>query len=334
MQKTPKHLLRRAFMDILKGYTKTHHEDFGDFYIKHLDVFDSEEIDEKDEEYKRHAASKGLPTTEEKLKQLKEDGSWDSSDERKISDLELTIKNLQTTKSKLMLKADIENLQKQIDSTKKELDEKKAEKSQLVGYTTDVYSSKKINEYYVFSTTYKDKKLKKKLFSEEEFDELSEQDIVKFVSIFNHNSEKTNEDNIKRIALSGFFLNNFYLCKDNPKIYYGKPVIKLTYNQSELFSYGRYFKHILSEMKNKPSPEIMDDPDRLIELYNIGQNSQKMKQSAEDSDASTVVGATKEDLERMGMSSPSEDKGVSLSKEASKKGGKLSMDDLIKLHGM
>jgi hypothetical protein len=334
MQKTPRHLLRRAFMDILKGHTKTHHEDFGDFYIKHLDVFDSEEIDEKDEQYKRHAASKGLPTTEEKLKQLKEDGSWDSSDERKISDLELTIKNLQTTKSKLMLKADIENLQKQIDSTKKELDEKKAEKSQLVGYTADIYSSKKINEYYVFSTTYKDKKLKKKLFSEEEFDELSEQDIVKFVSIFNHNSEKTNEDNIKRIALSGFFLNNFYLCKDNPKIYYGKPVIKLTYNQSELFSYGRYFKHILSEMKNKPSPEIMDDPDKLIELYNIGQNSQKMKQSAEDSDASTVVGATKEDLERMGMSSPSEDKGISLSKEASKKGGKLSMDDLIKLHGM
>lgn len=321
-------------MSILKGYTKTHHEEFGDFYIKHLDAFDSEEIDEKDEEYKRHAASKGLPTTEEKLKQLKEDGSWDSSDERKISDLELTINNLQTTKSKLMLKADIENLQKQIDSTKKELDEKKAEKSQLVGYTTDIYSSKKINEYYVFSTTYKDKKLKKKLFSEEEFDELSEQDIVKFVSIFNHNSEKTNEDNIKRIALSGFFLNNFYLCKDNPKIYYGKPIVKLTYNQADLFSYGRYFKHILSEMKNKPSPEIMDDPDRLIELYNIGQNSQKMKQSAEDSDASTVVGATKEDLERMGMSSPSEDKGISLSKEASKKGGKLSMDDLIKLHGM
>ena len=298
-------------MSILKGYTKTHHEEFGDFYIKHLDAFDSEEIDEKDEEYKRHAASKGLPTT-----------------------VELTINNLQTTKSKLMLKADIENLQKQIDSTKKELDEKKAEKSQLVGYTTDIYSSKKINEYYVFSTTYKDKKLKKKLFSEEEFDELSEQDIVKFVSIFNHNSEKTNEDNIKRIALSGFFLNNFYLCKDNPKIYYGKPIVKLTYNQADLFSYGRYFKHILSEMKNKPSPEIMDDPDRLIELYNIGQNSQKMKQSAEDSDASTVVGATKEDLERMGMSSPSEDKGISLSKEASKKGGKLSMDDLIKLHGM
>ena len=321
-------------MDILKGYTKTHHEDFGDFYIKHLNLFNSEEIDERDEQYKRHAVSKGLPTTEEKLAQLKEEGSWSDSDERKVSDLELTIKNLQTTKAKLMLKADIQNLQKQIDSTKKELDEKKAEKSQLIGYTADIYSSKKINEYYVFSTTYKDKKLKKKLFSEEEFDELSEQDIIKFITIFNHNSEKTNEENIKRIALSGFFLNNFYLCKDNPKIYYGKPVVKLTYNQSELFSYGRYFKHILSEMKNKPSPEVMDDPDKLIELYNIGQNSQKMKQSAEDSDASTVVGATKEDLERMGMSSPSEDKGVSLSKEASKKGGKLSMDDLIKLHGM
>ena len=54
------------------------------------------------------------------------------------------------------------------------------------------------------------------------------------------------------------------------------------------------------------------------------QNSEKIKQSAENADASTVVGATKEDLERMGISSPSEDKGVSLSQEAAKKGGKLS----------
>lgn len=321
-------------MSILKGYTKTHHEEFGDFYIKHLDAFDSEEIDEKDEEYKRHASSKGLPSTKEKINQLKKEGCWGDSEERDISDLELTIKNLKITKSKLMLKSDLENVQNQIDSTQKELDEKLTEKTKLIGYTTDTYSSKKINEYYVFSTAYKDKKLKKRLFSEEEFDELSEQDVVKFVRIYNYNSEKTSELNIKRIALSGFFLNNFYLCKDNPKIYYGKPVVKLTYNQADLFSYGRYFKHILSEMKNKPHQDVMDDPDKLIELYNIGQNSDKIKQSAENSDASTIVGATKEDLERMGISSPSEDKGVSLSQEAAKKGGKLSMDDLIKLHGM
>jgi len=321
-------------MDILKGYTKAYHEDYGDFYIKHLDIFDSEEIDEKDDHYKTHAASKGLPTTEEKIKQLKEEGSWGDKEEREISDLNLTLRNLQKTKTKLVLKSDIENIESQIKSTKEELQQKQAEKSQLIGYTADTYSSKKINEYYVFATTYKDKKLKKKLFSKEEFDELSEQDILKFVQIFNYNSKKTSEENIKRIALSGFFLNNFYLCKDNPKVYFGKPITKLTYNESELFSYGRYFKHILSEMKNKPDEEIMDDPDKLIELYNIGQNSEKIKQSAEDSDASTVVGATKEDLERMGMSSPSEDKGVSLSQEAAKKGGKLSMDDLIKLHGM
>ena len=70
---------------------------------------------------------------------------------------------------------------------REELQQKQAEKSQLIGYTADTYSSKKINEYYVFATTYKDKKLKKKLFSKEEFDELSEQDILKFVQIFNYN---------------------------------------------------------------------------------------------------------------------------------------------------
>ena len=134
--------------------------------------------------------------------------------------------------------------------------------------------------------------------------------------------------------MSSFFLNNFYLCEDNPQIYYGKPVVELTYNQSELFSYGRYFKYILSEMKNKPHPDVMDDPDKLIELYNVGKNADKIKESMENADASTVVGATNEDLERMGLKAPTDEpqQGISLAAEAAKKGGKLSMEDLMKLH--
>ena len=110
--------------------------------------------------------------------------------------------------------------------------------------------------------------------------------------------------------------------------------IRDRYNQGELFSYGKYFKHILSEMKNKPHPDVMDDPDKLIELYNVGQNADKIKQSMENADASTVVGATSEDLERMGLKAPSDEpqQGISLAEEAAKKGGKLSMEDLMNLH--
>ncbi len=321
-------------MDILRGFSKVHDTSYGDFYIKHLDNFDSEEIDEKGEEYKNHAIKQGLPSTKEKLEQLKQDESWTDEEERKINDLEKMISNLQITKSKTLLKAQIDQVQQQIKDTEKELQALKLEKASLIGYTSDVYASKKINEFYVLTTSYKDKELKEPLFNKQEFEELQERDISLLIKYYNDSSERAGEENIKRIALSGFFLNSFYICEDNPQIYYGKPVVELTYNQGELFSYGKYFKHILSEMKNKPHPDVMDDPDKLIELYNVGQNADKMKQSMEDADASTVVGATSEDLERMGLKAPSDEpqQGISLAAEAAKKGGKLSMEDLMKLH--
>ena len=321
-------------MDILRGYSKVYNSSYRDFYVKHLDTFDSEEIDEKAEEYKNHAIKQGLPSTKEKLEHLKKDEAWTEGEDRKIYDLENLISNLKITKSKFILKAQIDQLEEQIKSTEKELLNLKIEKASLVGYTSDIYASKKINEYYVLTTSYKDKKFKERLFNKEEFEELQEKDITLLIKYFNDVSEKTGEENIKRIALSGFFLNTFYLCEDNPQIYYGKPVIELTYNQGELFSYGKYFKHILSEMKNKPHPDVMDDPDKLIELYNVGQNADKMKESMENADATTVVGATSEDLERMGMKGPSDEpqQGISLAAEAAKKGGNLSMEDLMKLH--
>ncbi len=97
---------------------------------------------------------------------------------------------------------------------------------------------------------------------------------------------------------------------------------------------GRYFKNILSDLKHDPDPEIMDDPDKLIEMFNVSKNSEKIKEKMSDSDATTVVGATQEDLERMGITSPHEDGAVSLSKAAAEKGGSLEMEDLMKLHGL
>jgi|TARA_R110000751_G_scaffold207562_1_gene311396 hypothetical protein len=321
-------------MDILRGFSKVCSPSYGDFFIKHLDTYDSEEIDEKGEEYKNHAIKQGLPSTEEKLEQLKEDGSWTEEEDKQLQDLQSMVINLRITKSKFVLKLDTDSLQKQIDDTGKEINELLLEKINLIGYTSDVYASKKINEFYVINTSYKDKELKEPLFSKDEFEELQEKDITLLIRYYNEVTNKAGEENIKRIALSAFFLNNFYLCEDNPQTYYGKPVVDLTYNQGELFIYGRYFKHILSEMKNKPHPEVMDDPDKLIELYNVGQNADKMKQSMENADATTVVGATNEDLERMGLKGPSDEPqtGVSLQAEAAKKGGKLSMEDLMKLH--
>ena len=46
----------------------------------------------------------------------------------------------------------------------------------------------------------------------------------------------------------------------------------------------------------------------------------------------SLVGATKEDLKRLGLDSPNET--ISLAQKAAEKGGKLDMEDMIKLHGI
>ena len=144
--------------------------------------------------------------------------------------------------------------------------------------------------------------------------------------------------NLKRVALSTFFLNYFYLCEDNPMIFFGEPVIKLSYYQIELFGYARHFKYLMSDLKTKPPDEYYEDPDKLIEYIEAGKSAQKMLEKGKSLDkehtASSVIGATKDDLKRMGLTTTTnEDVGsTDLSKEAAKKKGSLSMDDLIKIH--
>ena len=52
-----------------------------------------------------------------------------------------------------------------------------------------------------------------------------------------------------------------------------------------------------------------------------------------DKDASTLFGATDEDYEYAGLSKPSDSTKISLHKAAEKKGGSLSMEDLMELSG-
>ena len=312
-----KKYLRRVFTEVVRGFSKIDNDEFGIFYIKHIDVFDSEEIDEKNEEYLNYAKNKGLPTEKQRLEHLKEDGLWSLDKQKEIDETTDYIKQLKLNKSKFFLKAQIDSVSQQIKDENEKLLKLVEEKFNLVGLTAEIFASKKINEYYIFNTLYKEKDLKNKLFTEEEFDELSEDNLLQLIKMFNYNSSRFSQRNLKRIALSPFFLNDFYLCEDNPMSYFGK--------------------FMLQDMKHRPSQEVMSDPDKLIEVYDAGKNAEKVMSKVDgESDASTIVGATSEDLERLGLQSneDSAQKGVDLAKEAAKKGGNLSMEELIKLHGV
>ena len=81
---------------------------------------------------------------------------------------------------------------------------------------------------------------------------------------------------------------------------------------------------------------MLDNQDKMIEFYEMRSNAEEVmekieEKSGEQSGATSLVGATNEDLEALGYKKGG-GKTIDLMDVAGKKGGQLSMDDFIDLH--
>lgn len=337
METADKNKIRLLFIDILKGYSEVYYRN-NKIYFKHNTSFDSGDIDSKRQEFIRKAKNNGLPTEKEKEAYLIAEKLWSKEKNEEIQRIKSYISNLKTTKSKLFRNEEIDSINKQINEQNLKLIELVSERKELLGFTVEDYANKKVNEYYMYNSLYKDKNLNERYFSEGDFDELENKDISEIIEIYNNINKDFSEKNLKKIALSSFYLSLYNMCEDNPYYLYGKPIIYLTFYQVEVFSYSRYFRNALSEAKHKPADELYEDPDKLIDWLEssknveevLNKNSIKENKKSEGAVGTSIIGAKKEDLAKIGA----DEKGVSLHNEALKKGGTLNMQDLMKLHGI
>ncbi len=327
--------LRMILVDILNGYS-TFNFRGNTVYVKHLTLHDAADIDSYKKKVEGKAEDKGLEREKDKLEQLKKDELWTSKEEAKIIELTGFIRNLIHSKGKLFIKKEIDQMNEEISSAEQELYDLENKKQELLGLTCEVFAGKKINEYYVFNSIFKDGSLRESFYTVEDFEELSNVELNEMCGNYNEVMTRFKEKSLKKISLSSFFLNHFYLSEDNAYFFFGKPVAELTFFQSELYGYGRYFKGLMTRSKNKPPEEMKNDPDKLIEWYEQSQNAQEAMEKTGGSDktgGSSLVGASKEELQSLGAADQNEEF-VNLAKEAHKKGGELSMQDLMKLHGV
>lgn len=336
MQTLEKNKLKLSFVDILKGYSLSYYKNHK-LYFKHNTSFDSGDIDQLKQEFIEIAQKKGLPTEDQKEDYIILEDLWSKDKNKEIKDLKFDISNLKQTKSKLFKNDDINEFNKQIDVKKLELINLISERKELLGFTVEDYANKKINEYYMFNSLFKDKNLKDKFFSEQEFDELENKDISEILQIYNDINKNFAEDNLKKIALSSYYLSLFNICDESAYNLYGKPIIYLTFYQMEVFGYARYFKNALEQAKHRPTDELYENPEKLIEWLESSRNAEELLNKTEEGHrgtegaiATSIIGAKKEDLAKIGK----DENSISLHKEAQKKGGVLSMDDLIKMHGV
>lgn len=327
--------LKLLYADILRGYSPAF---LGKklVYFKHTTHSESANQDIKYSFFLEKAIKDHLPTYEERKNYLIEEKSWSRAEEDSVLRLESNIKNLQQSKSQKFLAKDRDELQKKIDSEQKELNRLLFERESMIGFVAEKYASKRANEHYIFSIVYENVENRKKLYSADEFDELSGQEIDDIVVLYNGVVESFGPQNIKKISLFPPFFNLFSLCDNNIFNFYGKPMLELTFYQTEIFSSAKNFKTILSNSKTPPPQAVLEDPDKLIEWFETGQAAEKQIAKLQKDDdvigGSSLVGAKTSDYEKLGIANG--EKVVSLSEELKKHGGTMNMKDFLKIHGV
>lgn len=326
--------LKVIFSEILRGYTLVENKDFGKIKIKHFNNFDSAELDIKNRYFYEKARDQGLPTREQKIEYLLKEDIWDEKKNKEILNLKTMIAGLKNSKSKVFLQAHIDNINRQLEENQLKLAHLEIQKEELIGFCAENYAQRRINEHYMQKAILKDNG--EFLLSNEDFEDLQQDELMGLISTYNKNTRKFESPNLKKISLSGFFTNLFYLCENNAYTFFGKPLVELTFYQVELFGYARYYKSLMESSESKVPDEVRQDPEKIVEWFESSKSARevidKSKTAGKEGSATSLVGATKQDLKRLGLDNPNET--ISLAKKAAEKGGSLTMQDMMKIHGV
>lgn len=247
--------LRVLYFDILNGYS--YHEN-KNFYVRHLSDIENSQVIQKKfyfiEKYKKD----GIPTFNEKLKEIIDNNIWTLKLEDDIVSLKYQIsdneKNLKT-----IIQYQRPLIEQVIESKKKELSKLLLERKNHLGKTCEDFAIRESENYFIYLCLYKDLNLKEKLFEKyDDFEQLEESEIEKLSDIIEKELEFFKEEYISKIAVMPFFLNILSYCKDNIYNFYNKSVISLSPYQILLYSLGTRNLNILNQADGSP-PEMFGD---------------------------------------------------------------------------
>ena len=325
---------RDLYRDIIFGYTSDKIKSTGQrVYVKHFNDLESGRTERFFQFHLETAQERGLKTEEQAIDFLIEEDLWSKKQEERIKDLKEKIRHLKSSKEKLIIKSQVAELEKEIKPYEDELYVLKYERTENVGVTAEVFANKKVSESTIKKSFFKDPELKEPFYTEEEYDYIDQEEVNDGIEIYtNMIAKRFGGDEIKRVAVSPFFMNTYYLCDDNPYHFFGKPILYLTNFQTALMSFAKNFKYLMSNHK-PPTEDYAAHPDKIIEWYDM-QSKTAMAQDYDDkgeASGKSYFGADKEELKAI---KKEDDSLVSLTDEVKKQGGEMNFDEILKMHGL
>ncbi len=331
--------LRAAFFDIFNGCSKVviKPSKASTFfpegtktviaYAKHFCFFDQINLDRIREDAFNKAKTKGLPTKEENLSNLNEQGLWTDKDESNWVSKKSYLETLKKTKAKLVVPSQAEGVQKQIDEVTQEVFEQEAKRTDLIGQTCESYANSILNAQTILGSLYADREMTELLIPKEDVDYVDNVDLGLLIACYNDSVKEITIDKVKKMSVSGFFTSYYALVEKTPlSLFNVKNACELTFYQLNLLSYAKVLRSIIRN--TDPPKHLIDDPDALLEWSEKGEKQRKVMEKAQSTDKSfSMVGATKEDYEALGANRKGES--IFNKKSESGKTGELGIMDFV-----
>jgi hypothetical protein len=317
-------------------------------FLKHHHYFDRSLLKKKYKEGILIAEKNGIRTEKDYLDFYIEKGWWSQSKEDEIRTLSAFVENLKKSKEKLLLPSQKESVAKTIKEEEGKLFSILSEKKSIIPMTAEQYADKYYNKFYLYYSLYQDELFKKPFAPNENyFVEDLDDTSYDFIwgEVFNV-IELFKTENIKYVAASGFFQNLLLLGGKEMSAFdfYGKPVVSLSINQADLFSYGTSYRRAINNATEVIPDYILSDPLNLIGWCEGGSSSSSRAKSLMDRTPNknktkgersgritSIVGASSTDYKKLGVGDLNTlPKDLDLLSEAEKSGGEMAINQVVK----
>lgn len=317
------------FSEILNSYSLTNHSLFGPVYIKHFSYLELGNLDSNYNIFLQKAISQGTQTYKDREDYIMNNNLWTKNNQMDLDQNEKYLEDLKINHAKDYLPSRRKRLKINIVDAEKELQKLRLKKNFFIGNTAEQWANKQLTYHKIINSYFKDVECKIKLIDAE----IEDKDYHELIDLYNQNTDKFNTEMIKKTALSPLVTNLYYLSPDNAYYFYGRAIVNLTSYQTDLFSYAKHFKNILSQYPNIPK-EVRQDPEELIEWVDVQNNAKEQKIIGDGADnnnggTGSIVGATPEDFKILGIAMPTNN----LNQALKKAGGTLSKEALFDLTG-
>tara|TARA_R100000008_G_C3557833_1_gene154270 strand:- start:78 stop:1073 length:996 start_codon:yes stop_codon:yes gene_type:complete len=330
MEKAPERseqFFRRLFYTIARGSSSVTYEK-EEVYVRHFTFEEQGHIEEAYHEAFEKAKNQGLDTEKDCYEFLEEQGIWTKEEELELQGHKDYLDNLLATRKKLAVPSQIDGISKDITNAQEKIEEIEIKKRGLLPETCESYGLKKSNDLIIYYSYYEDKEGKSRLFSYQQYKELSTEELKTLFDIYSAVAIDISIENIKHLALSDFFtLYANILGSKNIHKLFGKPLTEHTFYQLHLLNYAKIFNSILENAQNIPD-NVRGDPDLLLDFASSASKADEMRQKSQEKGGYSVMGASQQEMRDMGID---DGLGVNLHDLAAKKGGKLTMEDFVNL---